>query len=260
MSADQTRRGRWRGRARLRRPGRPGTAIVERLERIEKSLAKLERGQKQAPRGPKVRDASFSDAARRVVGDGRTLLEEDRLWILWQAVANVAPLGLPVAEVGSYRGGSAFFLASALEQMVGGVPFEVIDTFEGHPSADVTDADHLIHRPGHFDTTSFEDVRDYLSPFADVTVRKGAFSEVAPALPHPTYGLVHLDVDLYKPTKAGLEYFGSRLAGGGVIVLDDYGAKKCPGVQQAASEFLSTESGFQSWNPHTEQLVIVRIG
>jgi hypothetical protein len=89
-------------------------------------------------------------------------------------------------------------------------------------------------------------------------VRKGAFADVAPELSHSTYGFVHLDVDLYQPTKAGLEYFGPRMAVGGVIVLDDYGARKCPGIHRAAEEFLEAGAGFQPWHANTEQLVLVR--
>lgn len=211
-------------------------------------------------RGPKIKDEAFAAVAAETLAGGRTLLGEDRLWILWQALVNVRRLGLPAAEVGSYRGGSAFFIGRALERLDSTVPVEVIDTFEGHRDADVTGADHPIHRPGHFGDTSFDDVRRYLALLPALTVRKGALAEVAPSLPHPEYGFVHLDVDLYEPIRLGLEYFAPRLRVGGVIVLDDYGARKCPGVREAAEEFLSNASGFQGWNPHTEQLVLVRTG
>jgi hypothetical protein len=48
---------------------------------------------------------------------------------------------------------------------------------------------------------------------------------------------VHLDVDLYEPTLACLEYFYSRLAAGGVIICDDYGAPLFPGARRAWDEF-----------------------
>jgi hypothetical protein len=48
---------------------------------------------------------------------------------------------------------------------------------------------------------------------------------------------------------------------GGAIVVDDYEARKCPGIKRAAEEFLAeTDAGFQAWNPLTEQLVLVKMG
>jgi Macrocin-O-methyltransferase (TylF) len=205
-------------------------------------------------------DNRFAEAAQQVLVDGRTLLRLDRLWILWQAVSNVRLLGLPAAEVGTYRGGSAFFIASAFGRLSRvPTPIEAIDTFKGHPNNDPSSADHPIHVAGHFSDTSFTEVCEYLARFPNLTLRRGRFAEVAPQLPHQRYGFVHVDIDLYKPTTAALKYFGPRLAVGGVIVLDDYGADKCPGVRKAADEFLRDRRDFQSWHPYTEQLVLVRV-
>lgn len=202
---------------------------------------------------------SFLAAAEAARADERTLLGLDRLWILWQAARNVAPLDLPAVEVGTFRGGSAYFLATAfLNELGHEVPIDVVDTFEGHPGDRLSDADAPIHEPGHFGGTSYEDVRAYLSRFERVTVRKGEFSQVAPELPHAQLGFVHLDMDLYRPTQDALAYFAPRLAGGGVIVVDDYEASKCKGIRRAAHEFLASSSGFQAWNPLTEQLVLVK--
>jgi len=48
---------------------------------------------------------------------------------------------------------------------------------------------------------------------------------------------VHIDVDLYQPTLAALEYFYPRLAAGGIIVCDDYGSLSFPGAYKAVEEF-----------------------
>lgn len=49
---------------------------------------------------------------------------------------------------------------------------------------------------------------------------------------------VHLDLDLYAPTKAALEFFWPRLVPGGVLLFHDYGCSLFPGVKKAADEFL----------------------
>src|SRR5689334_12934366 len=54
----------------------------------------------------------FSPLARTVIGEGRTLLREDRLYTLWQAIEQAGEGD--VVEVGVFRGGGSAFLARSL--------------------------------------------------------------------------------------------------------------------------------------------------
>jgi hypothetical protein len=49
----------------------------------------------------------------------RTLLGYDRLYVLWQAARNAAAVPGSVAEIGSYRGGSAHFIAKSFITFTG---------------------------------------------------------------------------------------------------------------------------------------------
>jgi len=49
--------------------------------------------------------------------------------------------------------------------------------------------------------------------------------------------MVHIDVDLYEPTRAAFEFFHPRMAPGGVMVCDDYGFASCPGARKAVDEY-----------------------
>jgi hypothetical protein len=201
---------------------------------------------------------AFFELADPVMKSQRTLLGYDRLYVLWQVVRNVADIPGSVAEVGSFRGGSAHFIASALASLAGGeVPMHVFDTFEGHPEKAITDKDPF-HVPGQFSETSADDVRAYLSAFTTLQIHQGDVADSLPRLDESAYRLVHIDTDLYKPTILCLEYFGDRLSTGGVIVVDDYGQKKCPGVPKAVSEYLERHQGFQAWDMRTEQLALVK--
>lgn len=188
------------------------------------------------------------------------MLGEDRLWILWQAARNTAGLDGAAAEIGTYRGGSAAFLSRALA--AAGAPgrtLHVIDTFAGHPDDQLSQHDDDTHKGGDkFKATSYEDVRDFLSGDAGVVVHQGDFASVVGRLPDDVYSLVHIDVDIYEPARQCLEYFAPRLVPGGVIVLDDYAAPACPGIDRAAAEFLDGAPAFGAWHPHTEQLVLVK--
>jgi predicted O-methyltransferase YrrM len=206
-----------------------------------------------------VGDEQFLALAREVRAHGRTMLAHKRLWILWQCIGNVAPLAGSAAEVGTYQGGSAYFIAAAFAARLGHeVPFEVIDTFRGHPEGKLSEHDSAVHGdPAKFTETSYESVAEYLAGFERLTVHEGEFSAVAPGLPEQRYRLVHVDVDLYEPARECLRYFGARLVPGGIVVLDDYGAPACPGIRRAAEEYLAG-NGFQAWDPMTRQLVLVK--
>lgn len=204
-------------------------------------------------------DAEFFRLADPVVNSIRTLLGFDRLYVLWQAVGNVQHLDGAVVEIGSYRGGSAYFLASSFLALTGSeARIHVFDTFEGHPANMIGEPD-TFHRAGQFGDTNYEDVKAYLSPYALLEVHKGAVS--AASLQHledATYRLLHIDTDLYQPTLDCLEYFAPRMVSGGVVVVDDYAAPKCPGVPKAVVEYLANSDLFQVWDLRTEQLMLVK--
>jgi hypothetical protein len=245
----------------LKRLGRSGDDVLEKLGRIEQDVSAL-RKRVEKRRFIELNDVAFVDAAREVISRKRTSLREDRLWILWQAVHNVARLGGEDAavEIGTYRGGSAHFIASAYVHALGHeVPLEVIDTFRGLTDASRSEADGHFGAKTTFAETSHQDVSRYLSHFERTEVHEGDIADVAPTLRHRSYGFVHIDVDLYEPAVLCLRHFAPLVPAGGVIVLDDYDALKCPGIRAAAEEYLLEDPGLQPWNPHTEQLVLVRL-
>jgi O-methyltransferase len=209
----------------------------------------------------KTPDRDFRRLAKRIARDNRTLLGADRLYMLWQSAHNVGRLGLPAAEIGSFRGGSARFIAEALLAASEREPeLHVVDTFEGHPEAAITAQDAEVHTVGLFGDTSYDAVRDYLADLSFVKVHKGAFADVVDELPDTAYGFAHLDVDLYEPILDGLRFFGPRIPVGGVIILDDYDARKCPGVRLAAETWLAERpTEFHTITPLTEQLVLTRV-
>jgi macrocin-O-methyltransferase TylF-like protien len=202
--------------------------------------------------------AAFFALADRVVTTRRTLLGYDRLYVFWQAVRNVVRVPGSAAEIGSYRGGSAYFIASAFVSMTGEeVPLHVFDTFAGHPEQAITDHDQF-QTAGQFGGTSVESVREYLSGFRRLQIHQGDVLQTLPDLEDDAYRLVHIDTDLYRPTRACLEYFTSRMSTHGVIVVDDYGSQKCPGVPNAVREHLARSNEFDVWDMGTEQLMLVK--
>lgn len=64
--------------------------------------------------------------------------------------------------------------------------------------------------------------------------------EFKAANPGTRLKLLHLDADLYEPTKVGLECFWDNLVIGGILVLDEYGFDVFPGEAIAVDEFFKS--------------------
>jgi O-methyltransferase len=224
-------------------------------ERVKRVLARLARV--SSTFDPSV-DPRFVEVAQPLVATRRTMLGYDRLFTLWQAATNVAHLDLPAAEIGTFKGGSAALLSQGLRLAAGAErDVHVVDTFEGHLDSTFSPHDPDEQR-GKFRGATYDDVRDYLEAFPGVHVYQGDASAVVASWPERRYGLVHVDVDLYQPTLACLEYFGPRLAEGGILILDDYEAPTCPGVSVATHEYLARNPGFQTWRCQPEQIVLIK--
>ena len=61
------------------------------------------------------------------------------------------------------------------------------------------------------------------------------FAEVSDTV----FALVHIDVDLYAPTRDSIAFFYPRISPGGIIICDDYGFTTCPGATKAIDAYLA---------------------
>ena len=207
-----------------------------------------------------VRDIEpFGALAAKVIADGRTYLNIDRLYTLWQMVQKLPSTAAAVAEVGVYKGGSARLVAEALRLRGRDVAFYACDTFHGH--AEVDDSIDGRHRVGEqFVHVKFDKVRKYLSKFPFVRVVQGNIRETASELAaEHAFGLVHVDVDVYPITRFCLEFFAPRMVIGGALVVDDYGSRTCKGVAKAVDEFAAATPSYAFIHLLSGQAVLIRL-
>lgn len=147
-------------------------------------------------------------------------------------------IGGAVAEAGVYQGG----FASYINRFFNDRKLYLFDTFEGFSARDIEverKKDYSLRNAGHFGDTSVEQVISNM-PFKDnVIVKKGYFPDTADGLDEK-YCFVSLDLDLYQPIKAGLEYFYPNLVGGGYIFIHDcnIGHINYSGARAALLEFV----------------------
>lgn len=151
-----------------------------------------------------------------------------------------------VAECGCFRGLSSFLLLSTIARSrpgYRGEGYHVFDSFQGlgAPGAEDRVEGHepgaerirRMCQPGWFAAPEAE-VRRNLSRFPAVAYHPGWIPASLGEAPERRYRFVHLDLDLYEPTLAALEYFFPRLVAGAALVCDDYG---WPGGRRAVDRF-----------------------
>jgi hypothetical protein len=143
-----------------------------------------------------------------------------------------------VAEAGVFRGDFAKFINLFFPDRI----LYLFDTFEGHDSADmdidITKGGKLAQsfESGLFKNTSEDFVKSVL-PYPDkAIIKKGYFPETAEGI-RDEFVFVSLDLNLYAPILAGLEFFYPKLVRGGIILVHDYFDAYITGVSQAVNEF-----------------------
>lgn len=170
----------------------------------------------------------------------------DRKYTLNQLLKLCANLQGDLAECGVYKGASAYLMCRANRQT--GRIIHLFDSFSGLSEPDHRDGEYWFKGAlsAGEDTLSnslagFENFRIYSGWIP------GRFHEVS----NLQFCFLHIDVDLYEPTLASLVFFYERIVSGGLILMDDYGFKTCPGAKQAADEFFSDKS---------EQIILLPTG
>jgi Macrocin-O-methyltransferase (TylF) len=160
-----------------------------------------------------------------------------RFYMLYQNVEHVLAHAVQgdLVEVGVYKGNSAAVLAELARRFDRSL--YLFDTFCGFDDRDLTE--NIVDSKRPFADTSLEAVQRLVGDHK-VKYVKGYFPDSARGIELPrTVAVLHLDCDLYAPTKQGLEYFYSLVAPGGIIVMHDYSSGCWPGVTQAIDEFFN---------------------
>jgi len=120
-----------------------------------------------------------------------------------------------LAELGVFQG----HLSRFLHLLAPDRTLYLLDTFQGFPEQDLESFQTGDKR---FSETSLEIVEKNIGDLTNVVIKQGYFPDTAAGLENEQFCFVMLDVDLYKPTLAGLDFFYPRLAPGGYMFLHDY--------------------------------------
>ena len=171
-----------------------------------------------------------------------------------------------VVECGCWRGHSAVGISRILADHHFGGEFHVFDSFEGGLSEFKPEDDSLLvhsdaqkQRLTEAFASSFDSVKAITDEFGFVTLHKGWIPDTFVDFEPRPLRFVHVDVDLYEPTKAALEFFWPHMVRGGVLVCDDYNSSLFEGASRAVDEFLADiESPALVYRPPLGSIVLVK--
>lgn len=167
-------------------------------------------------------------------------------WELYKMITNLPGA---VLELGVFKGGSLIQWATFRELLENENSRKIIgfDIFGHFPKDDSVKSDQKFIRSwnekfeGEF--ISEEEIKKSLAVkgIGNIELVKGDICQTLPAYLEKNGGLrlslLHIDTDVYKPCRIGLELLYDRIVEGGLIVFDDYGCVE--GETRAADEFFS---------------------
>lgn len=169
----------------------------------------------------------------------RIYLSIDEVFTIYDQLNRTKKIKGDIAEVGTYRGGSAFIISSIINKT--NKKLMVFDTFEGLPNEHEKYRE-ISPKPGWLADVNLEETKKFILSSKikkdNLIIKKGIFPDTAKKLKNLQFSLVHLDTDLYSSTFNSLKYFYSRLSKGGCIISHDYNSIGCPGVKLAFQEFI----------------------
>ncbi len=165
-----------------------------------------------------------------------TLLDDMRLYELWQLSDQVGDLRGDAIEIGCWRGGAGCLVAHRLAQRQPGTPMFLCDTFAGVVKAGARDS---VYVGGEHDDADEATVRALAARLGltNVDVLVGIFpDDTGEAVSDRTFKFAHIDVDVYEGARDSFSWLLPRLVLGGIVVFDDYGSSTTDGIRTVIDE------------------------
>lgn len=159
-----------------------------------------------------------------------TMLDQPRLYELWELVEQALKVPGAFLEVGTWRGGSAALMGLRLKDRSVDRELIIADTFSGVAKAGPMDP---YYRGGEHADTDLDTVTTFLHSLdlSNFRLLSGVFpDETAHHVLNDTIALCHIDVDVYESAQGVFDWVLPRVPPGGIIVFDDYGFSGCEGV------------------------------
>jgi hypothetical protein len=204
----------------------------------------------------KARRAFLEKVDRKTIADDFAMYTTRQNLVRFMAIYEVFKRILhtkgSIVQCGVHKGGSLMFMANlcAIYEPYGYTRNVIgFDTFEGFPHVDAKDGQFAT--VGAFSDANYDLIKESIALFdgnrpighvPKVELVKGDAVKTIPQYiadnPHLLVSLLHLDFDLYEPTKVALQHFLPRMPKGALIVFDELGERRWQGETTALLETL----------------------
>ncbi|HTV43951.1 MAG TPA: TylF/MycF/NovP-related O-methyltransferase [Stellaceae bacterium] len=236
----------------------PSVNVQDRLSHGRNLHDGYQRGLALSPAIPefaeKIReDLDFQEALE--MARGRTIVSENNLANIFMLIKLYIPR-LPfghIVEFGSFKGGSAIFMAILAQRFLPNVRVLSFDTFSGMPP---TDKSVDLHNAGDFRGVDLPELRKYTENLGlrNLHFIQGMFEKSAlPAVKElGTIALCHIDCDIRSAIQSAYDSTRPYMVPGGYWVFDDPLQPTCLGAIEAVEDLLIRRDGLnaeQVW-PH----------
>jgi Macrocin-O-methyltransferase (TylF) len=199
-----------------------------------------------------LRDKVLNDPLYKeafAVAQDRTIMSgENRMniFLLLRFFLDKIPFG-HIVEYGSYRGGSAIFMAYVAQKLYPGMKVFALDSFEGMPP---TDKNVDAHNVGDFADTDINTLQARLEELKldNLVLVKGYFENTNDGVMAEAgkISLAHIDCDIAPAVKYSYEGVRPFMVDGGYMVFDDATVSSCIGATEVVEDLLIRRDGLNS--------------
>lgn len=169
-----------------------------------------------------------------------------RFLAIYDLVKQVIDLPGHFCELGCWNGANLVYLAKIVNIFRPEANTEVIgfDSFQGLQTFDSEKEAACVDSRGKYrgNLQLLEDTLRLYNLHDSVRLVKGSIEETLPLFVKERgdirFAFIYLDVDLYAPTKVGIELLYPRLLKGGIMVFDEYNTEDWPGETSAVHDVL----------------------
>lgn len=194
-----------------------------------------------------LRDTLYKEAF--AIAKDRTIMSEENrmnIFLLLRFFLDKIPFG-HIVEYGSYRGGSAIFMAYIVQKLYPGMKVFALDSFEGMPQ---TDKNVDAHNVGDFSDVDINQLQSYANKLdlENLILVKGFFENTNDSVMAQAgkISFAHIDCDIAPAVKYSYENVRPFMVDGGYIVFDDATVSSCIGATEVVEDLLIRRDGLNS--------------
>ncbi|MBI3901595.1 MAG: class I SAM-dependent methyltransferase [Nitrosomonadales bacterium] len=183
------------------------------------------------------------------VAKDRTIMSEENrmnIFLLMRFYLGRIPFG-HIVEYGTYRGGSAIFMAYIAQKLYPGMKVFALDSFAGMPQ---TDKSVDAHNAGDFSDADFSRLQERVAKLEldNLVLVKGFFEDTNDSVMAQAgkISLAHIDCDIQPAVKYSYEGVRPFMVDGGYFVFDDATVSSCIGATEVVEELLIRRDGLNS--------------